>query len=340
MMKRLSRALFTALRILTGIGLLVYLAFSDSIGWSELGELSRAWEATLSALALLVIILGLTSWRLCLLLGPRGLHLSFGASFRLTLIGSFFNNFLPGGAGGDIVRIYYAMRGNEGRRTEIATIILLDRVFGTFALLVLPLLLAPMFPELLQAVPVLRGMLWIAAAGAAAVLLGLLLCFTGRADNTSLAVRLFQRLPLGSYAWRIYQTVRAYRHDRATLVAALAISLLVHSLLVVSMLILVHVTSTGGVRWPMAVLIPLGFLANTLPLTPGGLGVGEVAFRTLFQLGGFTGGVEALLGWRVLTVLITVPGLIFHLQGRKEYLSFAAQTARPPSAEELALPAD
>jgi uncharacterized protein (TIRG00374 family) len=288
----------------------------------------------------LLFILGLTSWRLCLLLEPRGLHLSLGSSYRLTLIGSFFNTFLPGGAGGDIVRIYYAMRGNEGRRTEIATIILLDRVFGTLALVLLPLLLAPMFPQLLRSVPMLRGMLWIAAAAAAAMLGGLLICFTGRADDGSLAARIFQRLPLGSYAKRIYETVHAYRHDRTTLVGVLAISLLVHSLLVVSMLILVHVTSADGVRWPMAVLIPLGFVANTLPLTPGGLGVGEVAFRTLFQLGGFTGGVEALLGWRVLTVLITVPGLLFHLQGRKEYLSYAAQTAHPPRPEEFPLPAE
>jgi hypothetical protein len=338
--KQFSSALFTTFRILTGVGLLVYLAFSDSIAWSELAELARAWEITLSALGLLLVIMGLTSWRLCLLLKPRGLHLSFAASYRLTLIGAFFNSFLPGGAGGDIVRIYYAMKGNHGRRTEIATVILLDRVFGTFALVVLPLLIAPMFPGLLQSVPMLHGILWVGAAAAAVMLGGLLICFAGRADDGSLLLRIFDKLPLGSYAKRIYETVRAYRHDRATLVSVVAISLLVHSLLVVIMLLLVHVTSTDGVRWSMAVLIPLGFLVNTLPLTPGGLGVGEVAFRTLFQLGGFTGGVEALLGWRVLNALVSLPGLIFHLQGRREFLLYTARAGRAPGAEEFPLPAD
>jgi glycosyltransferase 2 family protein len=338
--KQFSSALFTALRILTGVGLLVYLAFSDSIAWSELAELAGAWEITLSALGLLLVIMGLTSWRLCLLLEPRGLNLSLGSSFRLTLIGAFFNTFLPGGAGGDIVRIYYAMKGNEGRRTEIATIILLDRLFGTLGLLLLPLLLAPFFPQLLRAVPVLRGMLWVSGAAAAAMLGGLFICFAGQAKDGSLLLRIFQKLPLGNYAKRIYETVRAYRHDRTTLVNVLAISLLVHSLLVVIMLLLVHVTSTDGVRWSMAVVIPLGFLANTVPLTPGGLGVGEVAFRTLFQLGGFTGGVEALLGWRVLNVLIALPGLIFHLQGRKDFLFYAAQAERTRRPEEYPLPAD
>jgi len=322
--KPFTSTFFTALRILTGVGLLVYLGISDSIVWGELAELAKAWEATFSALGLLLIIMGLTSWRLCLLLEPRGLHLSFGSSLRLSLIGAFFNTFLPGGAGGDIVRMYYAIRGNQGQRTEMATIILLDRVFGTFALVALPLLLAPLFPSLFLSAPILRGLLWIAAGASVAMLGGLTICCVGPGDDGSLLFRLFQKAPLGRYVKRVYVTIRAYRYDRGILVSVVAISLLVQSLLVVVMLLLVHVTSPDGVRWSMAVLIPFGFLVNTLPLTPGGLGVGEVAFHTLFQLGGFTGGVEALLGWRVLTTLIDLPGLFFYLRGRQELLRNAA----------------
>ena len=60
---------------------------------------------------------------------------------------------------------------------------------------------------------------------------------------------------------------------------------------------------------------------SSWPITPGGLGVGEVAFGKLFALAGFTGGVEALLGWRVLMALIGLVGLAFHLQGRQEFMS-------------------
>jgi uncharacterized membrane protein YbhN (UPF0104 family) len=70
----------------------------------------------------------------------------------------------------------------------------------------------------------------------------------------------------------------------------------------------------------MSVLIPLGFTANALPFTPGGLGVGEAAFNKLFALAGLTGGAEALLGWRLLTILIGLLGLAFYLQGRKRFV--------------------
>ena len=74
----------------------------------------------------------------------------------------------------------------------------------------------------------------------------------------------------------------------------------------------------------MVVLIPLGFLVNALPLTPGGLGVGEVAFDKLFALAGLAGGVEALLAWRVLTTVIDISGLVFYLQERQTYIDYQA----------------
>jgi uncharacterized membrane protein YbhN (UPF0104 family) len=70
----------------------------------------------------------------------------------------------------------------------------------------------------------------------------------------------------------------------------------------------------------MSILIPLGFLANVLPVTPGGLGIGEAAFNKLFEMAGLTGGAEALLGWRMLTILISMIGLVFYLRGRRHFI--------------------
>jgi uncharacterized membrane protein YbhN (UPF0104 family) len=83
----------------------------------------------------------------------------------------------------------------------------------------------------------------------------------------------------------------------------------------------------AGAAWPMAVLIPLGHLANTVPLTPGGLGVGEAAFNKLFSMAGLTGGAEGLLGWRLLTVMLGLMGLVFYLQGRRKVVHLAEETA-------------
>jgi uncharacterized membrane protein YbhN (UPF0104 family) len=95
----------------------------------------------------------------------------------------------------------------------------------------------------------------------------------------------------------------------------------------------------------MLVLIPMGFLANTLPLTPGGLGVGEAALNRLFSLAGFTGGAEALLGWRMLMLLIGLLGLGFYLRGSARFVhgepsgtSATTPHASPPSSAPASLP--
>jgi uncharacterized membrane protein YbhN (UPF0104 family) len=228
-----------------------------------------------------------------------------------------------------MVRIYYAMKGNHGRRTEIATIILLDRLFGIFALLMLPLLIAPLVPQLSQPPKLLPSLLLCAAAGAVAILAGLVICFAARLTERSPLLRILQNLPLGNGVTRVYDTVHAYRRNVGTLAAVIAISITVHSLLVSVMLLLVQVTSAQHATWLMAVVVPFGLLANSIPLTPGGIGVGEIAFDKAFELAGFTGGIEALLSWRALTTVIDLLGLIFYLRGRQETVSSEVSLVSP-----------
>jgi uncharacterized membrane protein YbhN (UPF0104 family) len=109
-------------------------------------------------------------------------------------------------------------------------------------------------------------------------------------------------------------------------------------------LLLIQAINPGGATWSMSILIPLGFLANILPVTPGGLGIGEAAFNKLFEMAGLSGGAEALLGWRMLTILISMIGLVFYLRGRRHFVhrSLALQeaysrsgTAVPNAAEKV-----
>ncbi len=60
-------------------------------------------------------------------------------------------------------------------------------------------------------------------------------------------------------------------------------------------------------------LASLGFVANNIPVTPAGLGVGEAALESLFRLAGLEG---AMLAWRLLLVGLAPLGLWYFLQGR------------------------
>ncbi len=313
------RILSTILRAVIGIGLLVYLSISGVINWSALLGLVDAWPVSLAVLFLLFVAVVLTSWRLCVLLKPRSLQLSLYSSVRLNLIGAFFNTCLPGFTGGDVVKIYYATQGSSGQRTEIATIVLLDRAVGMFALLLMPLLAAPLFPGLLSS-NVLRLLLWTAAAVAAVMLAGMVICFAEGARHSRILSWTLQKLPLGNLAERMLDTVNAYRHNIGILLGMVGLSLVVHAITVSVILLLVQITTPSGATWPMIVLIPMGFLANALPVTPGGLGVGEMAFHKLFEVASLSGGVEALVGWRILTTVIDLPGLVFYLRGGTDFI--------------------
>jgi uncharacterized membrane protein YbhN (UPF0104 family) len=84
--------------------------------------------------------------------------------------------------------------------------------------------------------------------------------------------------------------------------------------------LLVAITSQQQPPVATGFLAALGFVANNVPLTPGGIGVGEAAFDSLFSLVGVSGGAAAMLSWRLLLLTLVPPGLVVYLGGRRRFL--------------------
>ena len=75
----------------------------------------------------------------------------------------------------------------------------------------------------------------------------------------------------------------------------------------------------------VALLALLGLVANWLPLTPGGLGVGEAAFAGIFALVGHSGGARMLLAWRVGMLPLAALGALLYVRGRSRVESQKGQ---------------
>ena len=288
-----------------------------------MSRLVTDWPVSLVALVLIFADIALMALRLSWLVRPQGLEMPYAKSLELTLVSSFFATFLPGAAGGDLPKLYYAAKNNRGRRAEIVTVVLFDRVIGLFSLLVLPLLFAPLFPGLLRDVPALRLLLIVSAAFATLALAGFLLCLLNRtlpdaiARFISLLVnRLGGRfLPAENLPARILATIRAYRGHPVILAGAFAASLLSNLSMIAVTALAIELLYPGSLSLRMSLVIPMGDIANSLPLTPGGLGVGESAFNALFKLTGLQGGAEALLSWRIWRAVVGLAGLVLYLRG-------------------------
>lgn len=327
---------FTLLRVAAAVGLLAWLIESGAIEWSSLARLASAWPFALAALGLLGAQVVVTSWRLCVLLRPNALHLPLAASIRLTLIGLFFMACLPGAAGGDVVRIYFATGGRKGQGAELAAMLMLDRLVGMFALVCWPLAAALLFSSRVADSAVLSGVLWGAAVMGLAMAVIVALTFGKRFRSNVVLVRVLEAVPMGAIGSRMLNTLHGYRRHPKVLAFALAISFLAHGLIMGATLLLAYGLDPGGFDWIMALVVPVGFLANTLPLTPGGIGVGEAAMDRLFALVGLGGGAEALLGWRMLTLVISLLGLVYYTQGRKQFVQDAPRSHQAEDARRLA----
>lgn len=305
------------MRLAVGVALLFYLAHSRLIDFRALSKIVTAWPVTLAALVLIFLDIFFMSLRLCWLFRPQQLRLPLGQSLALTLISSFFATFLPGAAGGDLAKLYYAARENRGRRAEIVTTIAFDRVVGLFSLLLLPLLFAPFFLPLIRSVAGLRVLLLITAALAATLLVAFLLCLFRQAWMIRMARSFSRFLPGRELPERVVATIGVYRGHAGILLAALAAALISNLTLIAATALAIYLLSPGSLSMKMCLVIPMGDVANSLPLTPGGLGVGETAFSALFKIAGLSGGAEALLCWRIWRAMVGLAGLAIYLRGMR-----------------------
>ena len=308
---------WTLLRLAVGIGLLVYLAKSHIIDFRSLTRVVTSWPITLAALVLIFLDIAFMALRLCWLFRPHNLRMPFKNSLELTLVSSFFATFLPGAAGGDLPKLYYAVRENKGRRAEIFTVIAFDRVVGLFSLLLQPLLFAPFFLGLIRTAPVLRFLLAASAVLAAAMLIVYLLCIFQRPPMESTARWASRFLPGKKIPERVIATLGAYRSSPGVLLAAMAASIASNFTLIASTALAIYLLNPASLSWRVCLVIPMGDVANSLPLTPGGLGVGESAFGALFKIAGLSGGAEALLCWRIWRAIVGLAGLVIYLRGMR-----------------------
>jgi hypothetical protein len=163
--------------------------------------------------------------------------------------------------------------------------------------------------------PVLQTLSWLAAGVSFALIFGVAVAMSRRARAMPLVQWFLRYLPLRGYLALMLDTLQTFRRNIRPLVVATGLSVVAHSLGMVVFILLVAVMHPGENRLAIPFLAALGMMANNLPLTPGGLGVGEAAFESLFRVGGLAGGAEALLGWRIVLLALGPVGLWYYLRG-------------------------
>ena len=314
-MKSARKIGLALLRLAIGVGILVYLGKSGRVELHSLTRVFRAWPSTVLGMVVLLIDILFMSIRVSLLFHAQRLSLSLWNAIQLTLIGFFFSTFLPGAAGGDLAKLYYATRENEGRRTEVVTVLLFDRIVGLSSLVLIPFLFAPFFIEWLGGEPTLRQILWIDCMLGLGMCTGMALVMFSETFRREFSELLGRWQGPRSLAERVLDAMASYGKARSVLIGTLALSFLANLALIGVTALGLDTVNPGGLSWKLCLVAPIGHLVNSLPLTPGGLGVGETAFNALFALTGTSGGADALLCLRIWSLLVGALGLLNYIFG-------------------------
>ncbi len=248
----------------------------------------------LSSLVYLVTLY-VSALRLAVLL--RGSH-PRGRLFSLTLIGSFFNNLLPGAVGGDAVKVYYLYRDTQQGGRSLAAVFM-DRYIGFVALLCIGLGSGLVAFHDLETI----RMQWVTPLLFAAFLAGSLLVFGLRIGRRFKAVSNF------------YDYFHDVIRDPKVVGKAFALSLIVQTLSILE----IYIIALGiGHRPPFTALfvfVPIIFTVTMLPVSISGLGVRESAFVILFGLAGVSAEASTTISF-LWFLSIAAPSLL----GLVEYL--------------------
>jgi len=140
--KTQKNKLFLIIRIaVVTIGLaFAALWLSKDNNWNDLIKLFGQLNIAIFALALLIFMIGqfVVALRWWVLLGTQSIHISFAAAIKLHFLGLFYNNFMPGAVGGDLIRAWYVTNHTE-HKFAAALSVFVDRVIGLLSTLVIAL---------------------------------------------------------------------------------------------------------------------------------------------------------------------------------------------------------
>lgn len=236
-----------------------------------LTTLARADVALLAvALGLLGLVYLIQSFRWAVLMRCRSIEVTWYRAYRLTMVGAFFNTFMPGMTGGDIVKGYYAARGS-GRTAATVVSVVADRAVGLLSLVMVGALagLAAMDDPVAAAAAV---KIWAIAAVTAA---GLAMYFTQTLRKWLGVTRLLASLSDNHPLRRLDAAACAYREHRSALLGAMGLSLPVHMVLIIAIVITGYSLGVSTPFWTLVAVLPLILLAGALPLSFMGFGVME-----------------------------------------------------------------
>jgi uncharacterized protein (TIRG00374 family) len=239
-------------------------------------------------------VLALAAFRWGLLLRVQGILISRARTTALLMIGLFFNLFMPGGTGGDVVKIFYLIKEAPDKKAAALLATLMDRIIGLVALMLIAVVLTALRYEWLTQTKVTAGLLLtlvlvlVVSLGA----VGVSFLVTGMGWLDKLPKKMPGRDKLIEFS-KIYHLFASQWKTAAT---CIGISWLIH---IGSFLSFYCAGRSFNITTPLldfAAIMPIVNTIAALPISLAGVGVREKLFEDLLgQLAGVPEAVAVMI---------------------------------------------
>lgn len=199
---------------------------------------------------------------------------------KLGFIGLFFSNIIPGLTGGDLVKAIMVARDHPEQRPAAVLSVIVDRLIGLLGLALVASGALVFQDERFADMKKNLNLILLAIVAGGFVLLSKRLRRLLRID------RLLKALPFAEILHKLDHAALLYRTRPLALAYAVVVSLAIHGMILTEIGVIGRAIGIPIPWLDFYSLAPLALIVQSLPISPGGIGVGELAFMFLFARSG------------------------------------------------------
>lgn len=219
------------------------------------------------------------------LLRIQGIHLSWARVFLLTLIGVFFNFCIPGGTGGDVVKIFYLLKETPGKRALALLSVLVDRILGLLGLALLAAVLIGAKWSWLVSTPETARWGWPAVIILIFTVGGI--HFSWMITRRGLVHKLPARFPGRDKLADLALAYSLYGRAWRTSLAGVIVSMVAHVAFFGVFYCASRALARDGMDMPtfgeLSTIMPIVNVLSAMPVSVGGLGAREFLFQVFLE---------------------------------------------------------
>jgi len=281
----LRKQLSLILRVLISGAVLYVLA--RKMAWHEFfGYIAHARAQYLvCGLVIIGITMFLGTYRWRMLLHVQGIDIPFSKLFPMNMIGQFFNSFLLGVTGGDVIKIYYVTQASPERRTAAGLSVIYDRILGLVGIMVWGLILTTSGYAFLTSTPETHQAVWsfllICAAAAAGISGAFALPWVRKHSGLW---KLEQKLPFHRTLENLSNAFQRYAQSPLENLVVLSLSIFIHGCIFLTMYMTALSIGMHTSFWQLAAIVSIVNVLIAVPINVAGLGVREALFVYFFIL--------------------------------------------------------